>query len=83
MRSELSWTHYRTFVPMTTREVHFRVRGLNSDVYVKLRCIAKTQTGKASVSLLARRLLLKELAVKNPEAKPLAGQTNRIEIRLD
>ena len=70
-------------MPMTTREVHFRVRNLNSDDYERLRYFAKAETGKASVSLLARRLLLKELALKNHAIKPFSGQTNRVEIRLD
>lgn len=68
---------------MTSTEVHFRVRNLDSDDYEKLRCFAKAETGKASMSLLARRLLLKELTLKNHEVKPFAGQTNRVEIRLD
>lgn len=61
-------------MPMTTREVHFRVRNLNSDDYERLRCFAKAETGKASVSLLARRLLLKELALKNHEIKAQIAQ---------
>lgn len=68
---------------MTTREVHVRVRNLDSDAYEKLRCVAKAQTGKASVSLLAKRLLFDALDLKHQEIKPFSGQTNRVEIRLD
>lgn len=70
-------------MPMTTREVHFRVRDLDSDAYEKLRCVAKAQTGKASVSLLAKQLLFDALDLKHQEIKPFSGQSNRIEIRLD
>lgn len=68
---------------MTTREVHFRVRNLDSGDYEKLRCVAKAQTGKASVSLLAKRLLYDALDLKHHEIKPFSGQSNGIEIRLD
>lgn len=68
---------------MTTREVHFRVRDLSSDDYEKLRCVAKAKTGKASVSLLAKRLLFDALGISAQEIRPFSGQSSRIEIRLD